>query len=250
MDGVVTLSIYIMGDIHGSQVELQKKLDNSGINLKMDDTVIVTGDAGLTYGHFTMGSLKKMMHKIDCTWIIMRGNHDTLYWRDYEDNDRWHTEDDYLIQNKYPKIKYVRDEGGIYNIGGYNFLFVPGAYSVDKWYRLNNDLPYEPEEELTVSQLENLLTLSEKYKDDIDFVIAHTFPKKLEPQIQYLFMSGIDQNQVSKQTELWLDDIMHEIHQGKNFKHYFGGHFHDDKQLAKRYTIVYKNILNVEDYER
>lgn len=242
------MSIYVIADIHGSTTCLKTIIENSKVNLTKDDFVIIAGDAGLTYGPFTIGSLKKYMKDFPCTWIIMRGNHDTRYWRDYFKNDRWEVDGNYLYQKKYPNIKYVKDEGSVENIQGYNFLFVPGCYSIDKYIRLENDLPYEEEEELTDEELKDIIDYVQKDYDDIDFVIGHTFPRKLEPYIKDLFIPTVVQDFVSKRTENALDEIMHYINSGKKFKHYFGGHFHDDRELATKYTMVFNKMLNVEDY--
>ena len=193
----------------------------------------------------------------------MRGNHDSSYWDRhaywdktqacYIANDGWAFTDDhmYLYQKKYPNILYVADGGGIYNIGNYNFLMIPGAYSVDKWYRLRMGYPYNPNEQLTEEQWQDLYRIIKVWCDlnfEIDFVIGHTFPYKLQPEIEYLFMEGLDQSAIDKTTEHWLDTLSELYETNFAFKHYFGGHFHDDKQLTDKYTMLYHNIINIEDY--
>ena len=32
------------------------------------------------------------------------------------------------------------------------------------------------------------------------------------------------------------------------FKHYFGGHFHDDRELTDKYTMLYYNIVEASNY--
>lgn len=254
------MTIYITGDIHGSSANVRERIAQIE-NPKEDDVIIVCGDAGLEYGSQIQGSAKKEMKKFQGTWLILRGNHDTRYWRDHTElinNEgiapigNWHFEDKFgdftLVQNKYPNIHYIRDDGGIYSIGQYEFLCVPGAYSVDKFYRLTNHLSYEYEEQLSYTEGMRLHELAIFNANDIDYVIAHTFPKRIESKLKYLFLDCIDQKKVDKNTEKWLDVIMGEVSHGKKFKHFFGGHYHDDKELEDNYTLLYHTVVKLEDY--
>lgn len=85
--------------------------------------------------------------------------------------------------------------------------------------------------------------------DPIDFVIGHTFPKKIEPFLNYLFMDGVNQGNVDKQTEEWLDTMAELYENNYAFKQYIGGHFHDTKVLTDKYTILYTDVVNLKDYE-
>jgi len=259
--------IFVKGDCHGDKFEYLHAM-NQIDNPKETDRIIVCGDAGLSYGDFVAGSAKKAMAKFPGSWIIMRGNHDDRYWIEacnieYDEqghpvkwepkNNSWLITDDglYLYQKKYPNILYVYDDGGIYTIGDYNFLFVPGAYSVDKYYRIETNRPYNSEEQLTDIEQERLFNLVHYYnknKIPIDFVIGHTFPLHIEPYYRYLFLDFIDQSTVDKTTEKFLQALSYDFEQNNSFKHYFGGHFHDDKELNDNYTMLYHDVVDVEDY--
>lgn len=253
------MTVYVHGDIHGSALEVKSCLSQIK-NPRANDVIVVCGDAGLEYGDSVQGSAKKAMKKFPGRWLVLRGNHDTRYWRDHaDDTEKWHVEtmfgNETLVQNKYPNIHYAKDEGGIYTLqgcgnenNGVKCLFVPGAYSVDKFYRLRNHYPYEYEEQLDYKEFSNLYDMAIESKDEIDFVFAHTFPLKMEGKLSYLFMDGIDQSEVSKNSEKWLDTIMGTIENGKRFKHYFGGHYHDDRELDGKYTLLYHNTVELEDY--
>ena len=238
--------IFIAGDIHGDINNISNIL-NQIENPNREDKIIVCGDAGLEYGNIIMDSAKKAMNKFPGSWIIMRGNHDTRYWRDHKFSSDWYIKNNYLIQEKYPNIFYVKDEGGFYNINNYNFLFVPGAYSVDKQYRLQNFFPYEPEEQLTYKEKKDIIKIALENKNKIDFVIGHTFPLKMKPYYSKMFLNFINQKTVDNNQEKFLDILMEEIEQGKNFKHYFGGHFHGDMRMNKFYTMLYKTIAEIGD---
>lgn len=260
--------IMITGDKHGDRYEYQRVMHQID-NPRETDKIIVCGDAGLSYGDFKASAAKKAMKKFPGSWIIMRGNHDDRYWAEacnieYDEkteqpikwvpkNNSWIITDDgmYIYQKKYPNIFYVYDDGGIYTIGDYNFLFIPGAYSVDKYYRLERNLPYNPDEQLTKAEQERLFNLVKYYNQNrlsIDFVIGHTFPLHIEPYYRYLFLDFIDQNSVDKSMEKFLQALSYDFEQNKAFKQYFGGHFHTNKELNDKYTMLYHDIVEVEDY--
>lgn len=154
----------------------------------------------------------------------------------------------FLYQKKYPNIWYTRDEGDIIRINEYNFLFVPGAYSVDKNYRLNNDKPYNPQEQLSYIEMQLLINKLERFLiyDKIDFVISHTFPLSWEPAYRWLFMDGIKQSEVDKTTEEFLDKIEKIL--DNNYIQWFGGHFHYDMVINEKATMLYNDVVEIGDY--
>lgn len=241
--------IFVTGDVHSDYMNVIKKVQ--GLNLQDDDIIIVCGDFGANYDYFKCNRLKITCRNAGGQWIILRGNHDSRYWRDFQNEKGWSISEDnqYLTQDEYPNIHYVKDEGGIYHIGKYCFLMIPGAYSVDKEYRLKNNLPYEKEEQLTEQEITKISNLIPKYQDEIDFVIAHTFPQKIvNEKLTNLFLTEIDQKKVDSTMEKWIDDIMYYVEDGTNFKHYFGGHYHGDKDLNDNYTILYREIADIDLY--
>lgn len=255
--------VFVVGDIHGKPVCIRDTISQID-NPSKDDFIIIAGDAGFEYQDYIMGTAKKETKKFPGKWIVLRGNHDSSYWyehshwdensQEYIPNEGWNFTEDgmYLYQEKYPNIWYIADDGGIYLIGDYNILFIPGAYSVDKYYRLRMNYPWNPQEQLSDKSKDELSLLVIEWLDlgyDIDFVIAHTFPRKLQPKFEDLFMSGLDQSSVDKSMENWLDKMSYLYESCPSFKQYFGGHFHDDRVLTEKYTMLYHGVECLEDYE-
>lgn len=97
----------------------------------------------------------------------------------------------------------------------------------------------------------NLVSDCNQNNIPIDFVIGHTFPLCIEPYYKYLFLDFIDQSLVDKTMEKFLNGLSFMFEQNTSFKHYFGGHFHDDiYNMNNKYTMLYHNIINIEDYIR
>lgn len=256
------MTIYISGDLHGSRESIAERLGQLPHDCSSEDIIITLGDVGLEYGSKVMGSMKKTMRAFDGKWIIMRGNHDARYWKrhTYIDSDTgilraengWEFVDKYgsvlLRQKKYPNIFYIKDEGDILGIQNYTCLFIPGAYSVDKEYRIKEHLPYEPEEQLTEKEFIQLIEKAEEYSEDIDFVFSHTAPYKLESELKYLFLGFVNQNNIDKYSEKWLDEFADLLEDRNSFKHWFFGHFHDTKDFNEKYTVLFNKVERLEDY--
>lgn len=250
--------IFVIGDLHGSAAGFNYLVDKYINNPTAEDIIICAGDVGLEYGPQIQGALKKAMKKFPGKIYVMRGNHDNRYWRDHtkvnQENlivpmPNWHYDNPqypmFLIQDKYPNIYYIRDEGGIYNIEGKTFLFIPGAYSIDKDYRLSRNLSYEYEEQLSLVEQHKIYCTVEQFLNDggrIDYVISHTSPLGLEPYYKDLFLSGINQSTVNKSTEYFLDEIEKLLH--NNYKHWYFGHFHDDRSFGK-FTMLYSKVVEL-----
>lgn len=253
------MTVYITGDKHGDKMGYKYVIDQIE-NPKEEDIIIVCGDASLEYGKYNMGDCKKIMSKFPGTWLILRGNHDARIWRNHTTktkdglapHDGWDFSDRFfeitLYQKKYPNIHYIDDAGGIYDVDGHSCIFYPGAYSVDKGYRIAYGLPYEWEEQLFDLEFEHLNKLTLENKDSIEYVFSHTCPMSVEPLIRYLFMNGLDQSKIDKTTEKWLDVYYRHLKDGKNFKHWFFGHFHDDKELDDTFTIANNKVVRLENY--
>lgn len=257
--------IFCCGDIHGSAQRI-KNIISQIDNPKEDDKIIICGDAGFEYMESIQGAAKKAAKKFSGSWIVLRGNHDSRYWEAHCDikydraqnpcewlpHNGWlFTENDqYLYQKKYSNILYVSDAGGLYNIEGYNFLFLPGAYSVDKDYRLQTHRPWNPKEQLSFREQYYLLDLVDSCNRNIpiDFVISHTFPLSWEPAYAWLFLNGIDQSKVDKSTEKFLDEIEKKLY--NNYIHWFGGHFHYDMIINEKATMLFNKVIEIGEYCR
>lgn len=244
------MTIYITADIHGDRNEVGYRLSQLPY-LSEQDTIIIAGDAGLEYGSYNMGSVKKVMSKAPCNWLVMRGNHDNCYyadhWQEAIREENWHIDNSIyntsvIIENKYPNIHYIWDTGGVYNVNGNKILFIPGAYSIDKNYRLFRGWPYNSKEQLTEKEFIELYKDFIESNSAVDYIVSHTCPLQLEPHIRYLFMDNIDQTQVDKTTEKWLDKFYDQVIQEKQFKHWYFGHFHDTKQITDKVTMLYRRV--------
>lgn len=214
------MKTYITGDTHGDFSFLEEfcRVHDTTIN----DVLIILGDAGILYYGAKSKKEKQLKTLIsDCpiTLFCVRGNHEDRA----EDRLEMETKGMFggvvMYDPAYPNIIYPYD-GGTYLINGQKCLVIGGAYSVDKFYRLEHNWKWNSREQLDEYERDAIESFS-KYRS-YDHILAHTCPYSWEPT--YLFLNGIDQSTVDNTMERWLERIVQNCH----WKHYWFGHFHGD----------------------
>lgn len=192
--------------------------------LPEETAVIVLGDFGANY-YLSKHDWKIKHHaaKFGYTIYALRGNHEqraSLVKNMEKVYDNF--VQGYVYQEKeFPLIKYFDDEVAEYEILGKKILCIPGAYSVDKWYRLQNDFRWFTDEQLTAEEMSHAENeFGGKY---YDFVFSHTAPLDWEPTD--LFLNCIDQSTVDKTMEVWMNKFKEMI----NWKYWCFGHYHADR---------------------
>lgn len=212
----------ITGDTHGDFSRFKNY--NEDVKKNPNVAVIILGDAGFNFflderdNHTKNAIAKKYAFRIYC----VRGNHEARP-QDIADMQIIYDEDvdgEVYIQEKWPNIRYFMD-WGIYEINGYSVGVIGGAYSVDKWYRLDRGAPWFSNEQLTA---EERATALDFFADrDVDFMLTHSCPISWEPTD--LFLPMIDQSRVDKTTEKFLEEIKDEV----NAYIWLFGHYHNDR---------------------
>jgi len=265
---------YVMADIHGKWQPVRDLILRNKIKepfSKEETTLILLGDTGANF--FFNDRDKKFKEKLESlplTYFIIRGNHEQRPSICMEEApDKWHCETYFnntvYVENEYPSIKYALDEPAVYEIpyladysdgteeNDYNdegepiyktwsTLVLPGAYSVDKYYRLFNHWSWFEKEQLSIEEREKGLILVESLnkKGGVDLVLSHTCPCIYEPTD--LFFSSIDQSTVDKTMERYLGQIEFML----NYRAWLWGHFHELRDYPrvenKRRTMLYNTI--------
>ncbi len=222
--------VYITGDIHGDPAEIIYLANKYG--LTKDDILVLLGDVGANY-YLNMRDLRvkeAMSKKIEATILCIHGNHEArpgtiegyaLY--EWNGGEVW-------VQPKYPNILFAKD-GSIFDLEGIKCLAIGGAYSVDKYYRLERGLKWfsdeQPSDEIKAYVEMQLAKVGNK----VDAVFSHTCPFKYEPT--EVFLSCVDQSTVDASTEHWLDKLEDKI----DYKAWYCGHWHTNKHIDKMHFL-------------
>lgn len=229
---------FVTGDIHGNALDLDDRMDEiSGLigrSLTRDDEVLLLGDVGLRYGAYESLAMLDVMREYGATFVVMRGNHDIRYCRDLRDDmygDGFHESTwrggPVLVEESADNVLYLPDEGGLYPNSGHPFLVIPGAFSIDGYYRRRMFMPFEPEELLTVSEMDAIVRLSEE--NPIEFVFSHTCPNKWLDRISDLFLDGVNQASVDKSMEKMMDVVLDNV--SDTLRGWWFGHYHDTRDI-------------------
>ncbi len=230
--------IYITGDTHRDFDRIFDFCEE--YCTQKDDILIILGDAGINYFLDERDAeLKRQLSELPITLFCIHGNHEERPYEidSYEETD-WHGGLVY-VEQEFPNLIFAGD-GEIYDFNGRSVLVIGGAYSVDKNYRIANHLPWfetEQPDDAAKNYTENQL---KKVNYRVDTVLTHTAPLKFEPT--WAFLPTIDQSQVDKSTEIWLDSIEKKL----SYEQWYFGHFHVDDHSGS-VTILYEEI---EEFDR
>ena len=240
---------YLGSDLHGDWRLVRNWVVNELSTPRDESALILLGDVGANYyGDNRDKYFKQALNKLNIQIYCLRGNHemrikDTLNYKDYSYARSNEAQGWVYTEMEYPNIHYFSDFGGYYMFNNHATLIIPGAYSVDKDYRLRNGWNWFANEQLNERERTHLSLLA--HDIDFDYILAHTCPYSWEPYINDLFLSGINQNQIDKTTEKFLDNILDDC----SYKHFYFGHFHDDRDIPEvKATMLYKKFIPLGEY--
>lgn len=216
--------VLLTGDIHGDTRKIVNAIRR--FELTDSDTIVILGDAGLNwYGNKNGDSKRKeRLNKEGVPIFCIHGNHEMrpCTIETYHEVV-WHGGVVYL-EDEYPNLLFAKD-GEVYDLDGQKSIVIGGAYSVDKWYRLQNNLPWFPDEQPSLSIKQRVEHRLEDLGWEVNSVLSHTCPARYIPV--EAFLGGIDQKTVDRSTEDWLDSIADRL----TYNHWYCGHWHIDKRL-------------------
>ena len=230
--------IYITGDMHG---DIQTFKDIMGkITCKLENTLIVLGDLGANYYlNKTDKKFKNIISQYNINLFVIRGNHDANpanlnYMKEIKKYENIG-----YIEEEYPNIFYAKN-GEVYNIENNTFLVLGGAYSVDKWYRLEKGYKWFADEQMTEEEKQNFWN---KNIVKVDTILSHTCPYANRPI--HLFLTQIDQSTVDNSMENFLDEVKLKV----EYKNWFFGHYHADEKVEEDMYMLYNGIIHYKPFK-
>ena len=243
------MNIFLAGDLHGSTIPVKNFYRNyikDTPKEQEENWLICLGDFGANYYFdYRDRNLKKELSKYPFKYFVIRGNHEQRASICAVREDGWVNDTVFdgpvMYEIKFPNIIYAADAGGIYNIAGRKTLVIPGAYSVDKEYRLMRGWSWFPDEQLASHEMLNLALEAEN--QHFDLVLSHTCPYRYRPTD--LFLSFIDQSKVDNTMEHWMDAL----HDSIEFNLWCWGHYHADRIEAPHCEMFFNEIEPLEHIE-
>lgn len=240
---------FIRGDTHGVFTWMNDDCLN---NYKPEETaIIILGDAGFDWYLNKTDERKK--EEVDARGYCiywLRGNHEARpcdvdgYKLIYDDEVKEYV----WCDERFPHLRALKDYG-IYQFGKYTAAVIGGAYSVDKYWRLERAGMTEEtnnpkksgwfyNEQLTADEMHNAeLTFTGHI---VDFVFSHTCPYSWRPTD--MFLSSVNQSTVDATMEKWLDELKDKF----TWNVYCFGHYHADR-LERPHVEQYYNDIETLD---
>lgn len=107
-----------------------------------EHVMIILGDAGINYWlDLSDKELKGQLSGMNITFFCVHGNHEARPCEATEYEEKIWNEGIVYVEEQYPNILFAKD-GEIYNFHGKKVMPIGGAYSVDKYCRIRNRLPW------------------------------------------------------------------------------------------------------------
>lgn len=227
----------VSGDTHGSLTRyiVLKEYEPETAAL------IILGDVAFNYtGELQDIYSKRKVNQYKNYVYCVRGNHEMRPSDVSTMQKIWdkNVKNEVYYELEYPYIRYFID-GYLYSIGGYSTLVIGGAYSVDKYYRLNLGRKWFPNEQLTTEEMDNIYKTYTNSK--VDFVLSHTCPLSWQPTD--LFLTTLDQSTIDDSMEVWMDSFKDVI----DWKVWLFGHYHRNRLIRPHVEMLFDDIQNLED---
>lgn len=255
--------LFITGDNHGSFYRYTKDNFWEQKEMTKKDTVIVCGDfGGVWYRRDNREKFKKENKKLDeldsrsFTTVFVPGNHEN-YQRLMSDEFPVKEWNGGLVKEIRPSILMLM-RGEMYDIEGKKIFAFGGASSHDiedgildyndpNWkrkarqlrsngknnYRVRN-LSWWPEELPSEEEKQHALDTLVKHNWKCDFVITHEGPAS---DVILLSNGVFRPDDFSK----WLEKIRGKL----DYKHWFFGHYHEEKNINMKEHVVYHQIERI-----
>ena len=223
--------IFITGDTHGN-IDIHKLNSNNFPEQKQmtkNDFVIITGDFGGVWNRSEEEIYwLKWLNDKSFTTLFVDGNHENFdllnsYDVGYFYGGKVHR----ILANIYHLMR-----GQVFEINGTKIFTMGGATSIDKQYRREN-ISWWKEELPSCAEYEEALSNLEKHNYIVDYVLTHTCSKQIMEHMEYLK----EDNSLNSFFDI-LDNQL-------QYKHWYFGHFHQDRQIDKKHSVVYNNIVKL-----
>ena len=249
--------IYVTGDCHGDFERLNQTIFPEQKEMTKDDYVIICGDFGGVWNRGAESRREKWwmdwLQERSFTTLFVDGNHENFDRLDAYPAEEWHGG---LVHKIRPSMIHLM-RGQVFDLDGSKIFAFGGARSHDidggilelddpqfelkkkqldrGWrpYRINHlswwerELPSEAEMEEGRKNLE-------RNGNQVDFIISHCCASST----QVLLSHGMFKPDI-------LTAYLEEIRQTVQFKKWFFGHYHENRNVNREEILIYEQIIRI-----
>lgn len=244
--------IHITGDTHGKFHKFWTNEFPEGQALNRDDYVIICGDFGAVWdGEAYQELLLDSLAEIPFTILFVSGNHENFELLSQYPITEWNGGKVQLIR---PNVIHLM-RGQIYNIDGSTFFTMGGARSHDIYDGILE--PDDPEFEEKFWRMRRMRMMfrvnhyswwKEELPSDDEYKEARNNLRKAEYKVDYIITHCAPDDLVDIIGEGMYDKdplthFLEEVRTTVDFKHWYFGHYHDDRCIGEKFTLLYDEII-------
>ena len=224
--------IYVTGDIH-ADIDIGKLSTDrfpQQKSMSKNDHLIICGDFGLVWDdsrheHYW----RKWLMDKNFTTLWVDGNHEN-----FELLGKFPLVDMFggKVREICPSI-YHLERGQIYSIEGKKFFTMGGASSHDKWCR-EEHISWWKEELPTTAEMNAAIDVLNANNWEVGYVLTHCAPES----VQALLAPWYENDSLTA----FLDRVQQDL----QFRRWFFGHYHTDRELNEQFIALYNKIVPIE----
>ena len=243
--------IYITGDTHADFSRFNEEKLPIQTEMTKDDYVIICGDFGGVWNYIAESMYEKYwldwLNERNFTTLFVDGNHENFERLYRYPVEEWHGGKVHKIRESV--IHLMRGE--VFNINNNKFFTFGGAKSHD----INDGILNLDEEEKineyrkkgayfrirafswwdlelpTEEEIKNGIKNIEKVNYKVDYIITHCCPTSIQTLLNPSYEKDI------------LTDYLQEISEKCEFKKWYFGHYHDNRQVNNQYVLLYEDMI-------
>ena len=246
--------IYITGDTHSNFIRFNE--DNFPVQEKMtkDDYVIICGDFGGVWTFEEESNREKealnWLNNKKFTTLFVDGNHENFTRLYNYPVEEWHGGKVHKIRESVLHLM----RGEIFDINNKKFFAFGGAKSHDiqdgilnldeeekiyqyrkrgAYFRIR-DYSWWDLELPTKEEMENGIKNLGKANYRIDYIVSHCCPTNIQTLLNLSYKKDI------------LTDYLQEVSEKCEFKKWYFGHYHDNRQINSQFALLYTDIVPLE----
>ena len=220
--------IYITGDTHGEQARFSPAAMPGEENFGREDTLIICGDFGYIFeANERENAFLDVLAEKPYRICFCDGNHENFPAIYAYPKEKWNGGFVHRIRRNVLHLM----RGQIFEIEGKRIFTMGGAYSIDRYMRLEG-LSFWREELPTNDEYREAAQNLEEVGKRVDCIITHTAPREVIRRM------GHYPDMHDAELTGFLEWIMYEV----KFERWFFGHWHLDAAIDDRFRALWFDV--------
>lgn len=223
--------IFITGDMHGEQERFESFRKYGEPDWTADDYLIVCGDFGYLFADDDReNAFLDTLEEKPYTICFIDGNHENFPAICRCPAEIWNGGVIHRIRRNVVHLT----RGQVFTICERNFFTMGGAYSVDRYMRIEGRSYWKQELPDNGEYREASQNLKE-CGGRVDYILTHTAPREIIRRIGY-YPDPHDMELTG-----FLEWIMYDV----EFKEWFFGHWHTDRRIGDKFRAVFRDVVSI-----